>query len=407
MARSVCIVSPGNLAADPRVVKEANALHEAGYAVTAVVSDYSPGLRSFDAEISNRAPWKVVRALRSPAERYVSAAARLLARLNDSIGKASSPAVAARAYGGPVGSLQRAASSVRADLYIGHYVAGLQAAGRAAQQHEARLGFDAEDFHPGEERDDLRTEIVRVVEAAWLPRCRHFTAAAPLIGKAYAERYGLAVPTTVLNVFPLAMAPRQAAAPRHADTPLRAYWFSQTIGLDRGLQAFLQGMAKATTRVELELRGYTRDHGKALLAMARDLGVADRLRLLPMAAPEEMVRLASAYDVGLSLETEVSENRQLCLTNKIFTYLLAGVPVVMSDTPAQRRLAPDLGEAAALVPLSDPQAVAAAIDRLASGLDAAKAHATRLGRGRYNWEVEKMALVASVDAAFAEGPCRR
>jgi len=408
MARSVCIVSPGNLAANPRILKEADALHEAGYDVTAVVSDYSTGLHGFDAEIACHAPWKVVRAPRSSSERYVSAAARLAARVTNELGQESSPAVAARAYGGPIGPLQQAAASVRADLYIGHYIAGLHAAGVAARQHEARLGFDAEDFHPGEERDDLRTEIVRVVEFAWLPRCPHFTAAAPLIGKAYAERYDLAQPTTVLNVFPLSMAPAQAVAPRHADAPLRAYWFSQTIGLDRGLQPFLQGMAKAKARVELELRGDDRrGHGSALLAMAKDLGLGDRVRLLPMAAPEEMVRLAAAYDLGLSLETDVSENRQLCLTNKIFTYLLAGVPVVMSDTPAQRQLAPDLSDAAVLVPLADPQAIAAAIDRLAAKLDAAKAHAVHLGRERYNWDVEKKALLASVDRAFAEEPCRR
>jgi hypothetical protein len=399
MARSVCIVSPGNLGANLRILKEADALHEAGYTVTAVVSD---------AEIASHAPWKIVRAPQSSATRFISAAARLAAWVTEELGEQSSPAVAARAYGGPVGPLQRAACSVAADLYIGHHIAGLHAAGMAAWQHQARLGFDAEDFHPGEDRDDLRAEIVRVVEAEWPLRCRHFTAAAPLIGEAYAERYGLVVPATVLNVFPLAMAPRQAALPRHADAPLRAYWFSQTISLDHGLQPFLQGMAKAGTPTELELRGDDRwGHGQAPLAMARDLGIGDRLRLLPKVAPDEMVRLAAACDLGLALETDVGENRQLGLTNKIFTYLLADVPVVMSDTPAQRQLASDLGKAAALVSLSGPQAIAAAIDRLASGLDTAKAHAARLGRERYNWDVEKKAFLASVDAAFAEAPCRR
>jgi hypothetical protein len=61
-----------------------------------------------------------------------------------------------------------------------------------------------------------------------------------------------------------------------------------------------------------------------------------------MAPPEEMVRQAAPYDIGLSLETDISDNRSLCLTNKIFTYLLAGVPVLLSDTPAQRALAPRL-----------------------------------------------------------------
>ena len=45
--------------------------------------------------------------------------------------------------------------------------------------------------------------------------------------------------------------------------------------------------------------------------------------------------------------------------------LLAGVPVMMSDTPAQSALAPDLGDAAALVSLAAPTSMAQALDCLA------------------------------------------
>ena len=118
-----------------------------------------------------------------------------------------------------------------------------------------------------------------------------------------------------------------------------------------------------------------------------------------------MVNLAASYDLGLSLETEATESRRLCLTNKIFTYLLAGVPVMMSDTPAQSALAPELGDAAALVSLADPPAMARVLDRLAGSpdvLDQAKATAARLGRQRYNWQVEKRMLLTSVERAFAQ-----
>jgi glycosyltransferase involved in cell wall biosynthesis len=178
------------------------------------------------------------------------------------------------------------------------------------------------------------------------------------------------------------------------------------VGLDRGLQAFLKAMAVAKGRVSLDIRGGNRwGHGDTLLELARELGIAERVRLLPTAAPDEMVGLAASYDLGLSLETEATESRRLCLTNKIFTYLLAGVPVMMSDTPAQRALAPELGDAAALVSLADPTAMAQALDRLAGSpdrLDEAKAKAADLGRQRYNWQMEKRALLASVERAFAQ-----
>jgi len=252
--------------------------------------------------------------------------------------------------------------------------------------------------------------MVRFIERACLPHCAHMTAASPLIGEAYKSLYGVSS-TTVLNVFPLEMS-RASAKPgaRRADNgTLRAYWFSQTVGLDRGLQAFLEAMAVAKERVVLDIRGGNRwGHGDTLMALAREFGVAERVRLLPTAAPDEMVDLAASYDLGLSLETETTESRRLCLTNKIFTYLLAGVPVMMSDTPAQRALAPELGDAAALVSLADPPAMAQALDRLAGSPDRpdkAKAEAARLGRQRYNWRVEKRALLFSVERAFAQqGP---
>jgi glycosyltransferase involved in cell wall biosynthesis len=403
MPRRVCIVSPGNLASNPRVLKEATALHEAGYVVTTVTCDYTEALRDFDHEIGAQVPWTVVRTPRSPAERYGSAAARFLAKGIDWMGGKVPAGIAARAYGGPVGALAEATCMVAADLYIAHYVAALPAAGAAAHQHQAMLGFDAEDFHAGEVIDgpgeSLPMKMVGAVESALLPKCSYVTAASPMIGDAYAARYGLSRPVTVLNVFPLDMAERAASA--SPSKTVRAYWFSQNIGLDRGLQTFVQAMARAKTRIELDLRG--RDHlgrGETLVALARELGIADRVKLLPVGAPQDMVRIASAYDLGLSLETDVSESRRLCLTNKIFTYLLAGVPVVLSDTPAQRALAPDLGVAALLVSLAAPDAMAAALDRFAAGLGAAKDEALRLGRERYNWDVEKKVLLGAVAAAF-------
>jgi hypothetical protein len=404
MARSVCLVSSGNLASNPRLLKEAGALHDAGYRVTTVVCRLEGALAGFGDAMAAQVPWTVRSAPTSPWERYWRTASRPLARIAEGVGLDVPVTMAAAAYGGPVGTLRTAIAGVRADLYIAHYVAALPAAAAAANQHGAMLGFDAEDFHSGEgshtAKDIFRMRMVERVESQTLRRCAHLTAASPLIAEAYTVKYGIP-PVTVLNVFPLDMAP---AEPSPASTgPLRAYWFSQTIGLDRGLQAFLQAMARTRTKVELDVRGDDRwGFGDKLEAMACELGVAGRVKLLPMEPPGEMIRLAASYDLGLSLETDVTENRRMCLTNKAFTYLLAGVPVLMSDTAAQRALAPSLGNAARLVSLADPGAIAATLDELGDSqrLAEAKATAWRLGRERYNWDVEKKVLLQSVAAAF-------
>jgi len=408
MPASVCLVSTGNLASNPRLIKEADALHGAGYRVTVIACDYTASFRDYDDAIERAAPWKTVRVPRPPAERLTGIAARAIGRALDAVGLDVPVRVAAHAHGGPMTSLRTAALAEPADLYIAHYVPALPAAAAAAARHGALLGYDAEDFHSGEGQggasEEFRMEMVERIEETFLPSCRHLTAASPLIARAYAARYGVVEPVSVLNVFPLAMAP---AADTPSSTPgggLRAYWFSQTIGLDRGLQSFLQAMARAEARVSLDIRGSNRwGHGDTLLAEARALGLGDRVRLLPMERPDEMVRLAAHYDLGLSLETDATQSRRLCLTNKIFTYLLAGIPVMMSDTPAQRELGSRLAAAGSVISLADPQGMAVSLDRLARPevLGQARQEAWRLGRERYNWEYERQFLLQSVARALA------
>ena len=405
---SICIVSPGNLASNPRLIKEADALHAAGYDVTAVVCRYTEALRAFDDAIAASVPWRVVSVERSPVEGLVRRAASTAARTAGALGLPVPVRVAAAAYGGPVAPLRRAAARVPADLYIAHYVAGLAAAGPVAQSRGALLGFDGEDYHRGE-GPAFQRSMVRRVDETYLPACRHVTASAPMIGEAYGRLLGVS-PVTVLNVFPRQMGP-SAPRPAGSGDVLRAYWFSQTIGLDRGLQSFIEAMARARAPVTLDIRGSNRwGHGDHLMAQAEALGLGKRVRLLETAPPEEMVRLAAEYDVGLSLETGGSRNHRICLGNKIFTYLLAGTPVMLSDTPAQRELAPDLGVAARLVSLENTADMAEVLNRLVEepgALAAARAEAWRLGQTRYNWEFEKEALLASVERTLAQARAGR
>src|SRR5438105_12343391 len=168
MPRKVCIVSPGNLASNPRVLKEADALHEAGYGVTAVVCNYTDSLKSFDDDIAVRVPWSVVRVSRLAREPYLQRAASLIGHALTKAALGVPLSIAVCAYGGPAQALSQAARATQADLYIAHYVAALPGAAAAARHNGGMLGFDAEDFHSGEgtggPEEDFRMAMVRKVE---------------------------------------------------------------------------------------------------------------------------------------------------------------------------------------------------------------------------------------------------
>src|SRR5437762_14006915 len=60
-SKRICLVSPGHVASNPRLVKEADTLREAGFAVRVVAGDATPAVRPLDATILARASWQVAK----------------------------------------------------------------------------------------------------------------------------------------------------------------------------------------------------------------------------------------------------------------------------------------------------------------------------------------------------------
>ncbi len=400
-ARRVCIITPGAIGSNPRVVKEADALQDAGWRVMVVSTRTLAGVEPRDAALLRRVRWDSER---------VDLTSRPVWRRRRIAQLAARTAYAATGIEGLTGAAFSAFSSALypatlrspADLYIAHYPAALPVAAAAARRHGARYAYDAEDYHLGDwpETPAFETErrLVRAIEGRHLPGCAYVTAASPAIADAYAVAYAIARPHVVLNVFPLDQAPDAPTRKGSAAPGPSLYWFSQTIGPDRGLECAVRAIAASAARPHFYVRGsMARGYEEGLMGMAASLGVADLVHVLAPVAPDDMERLAAEYDLGLVAETGATAARGACLTNKLFSFLLAGVPVLMSDTPAHRAFAAEAGLDDQLYPIDDSQALAGVIDRLLEAparLAAARERAWALGRRRYNWDQERQKVIA-------------
>ncbi|MEO0840622.1 MAG: glycosyltransferase, partial [Cyanobacteria bacterium J06643_5] len=343
-SKRVCLVTPGHLSCNPRLLKEAYALHDAGFEVRVISADYSAQARLLDNSILPQVPFSWTKiSMGTKLSYFKHRFCQQLARKLASKGMIPNLSIATWMHSPMSYQLAQAAAKEPADLYIAHNLAALPAAAIASKKHNAKLGFDAEDFHVGQLCDttENKTEIAirDYIERTLLPRCQHLTAASPGIAAAYAQRYDVSM-QPILNVFPLREAPTFVDEENtHEGIPREPslYWFSQTIGAGRGLEAIIQAMGLMRTPVRLNLRGNPAVGYEAeLMQLAQKVGVGSRIHLSPLASPEKMAQLAVYHDIGLSLELSQPLNRAICLTNKIFTYLLAGIPVLMSSTPAQK-----------------------------------------------------------------------
>lgn len=407
--RRICIITPNHLSRNPRVVKEAEALAAAGHDVHVVHGRYEPTYDGFDRAMTlpfgtTVVPWGPFMAPRGTYLRQGIAhrLSKYVSKLRPLLGPL---AVHAAAPAAP--DLMKVVRDVSADLYIAHYVAALPAAAEAAARHGAIYAFDAEDFHLGDLPDAPEhrhaNAIIREIEGRYLPGAAYVTAGSPGIADAYAKAYGIETPHTILNVFPTGQAPAEWT-PRGATPHPSVYWFSQTIGADRGLEQAIEAIAIARTEPHLYLRGTPASgYLEELMAFAGTNGVADRVHVLPPDEPERMVRLATEYDVGLVAETGRTRNHRIMLSNKQFTFILAGVPLLMSDIPSHREFAAQAGHAARLFRIEDPSTLAAGMDALLQRGDAlseARQQAFRLGQTRYNWELEGAKLIDIVEEAL-------
>ena len=410
---SICLITPSPLSTNPRLVKEADALHAAGHKVTVITTTVKGWARTADREFESRAwhsrtvlqfgPGTTARLRLVQIVRQRTARLMLRASLKH-------PKIVGAAWHPVEPDLVRAASAIKADLYIAHYPAALRAAALAAAKHGGRYAVDAEDFHLGDPPpavayDNLRAST-RAIESRYLDGCAYVSAASPGIADAYVEAYGIVRPTVVLNVFPLANAPSHLTSRGVAAPGPSVYWFSQTIGADRGLECAVAAIGIARAKPHLYVRGNPSPGFIAKLqSIAATWGAENRLHILPPGAPAEMERLAAAYDLGLVAETGLTPNRRIALTNKLFSYALAGVPALISDIPAHRTYAEMAGAAVRLYAVGDSANLACTMDQLLDGdstvLAAAREHAFNLGQHSLNWDNESKKLLHQVDLALA------
>jgi hypothetical protein len=396
------------------MLKAADALHEAGYDVRVICTRHTAWAGAADDRLRGCRPWRcdvIDYDSRAAPGTYVRTGIRFrtaqaVAQL---IGRRHCPlSVAARGYSRVHTELVRAALAEPADLYYGGTTGALAATAEAGRRAQVPYALDLEDFH-GAEREEsadgqLAHGLAERIQQRVLRGATFLTAGSDAIAAAYADTYGVH-PITLHNTFPLpAITPDFSAGNGHL---LRLCWFSQTIGPRRGLDDVVHAMGLVGTAGELHLRGRAMpEYLQSLRALAGR--VAPRLAIIhhEPCDPDTLIDACRRHDVGLAVEPGFSLNNRLALSNKAFTYMLAGLAVAFTDTPGQRPLAIDMGAGALLYVPGDVAALATGLRRWADDGEAlrqAKRAAWAAAAGRWHWQhpAERGALLNAVAQVFA------
>jgi glycosyltransferase involved in cell wall biosynthesis len=412
MSKNVCVVTAGHLSTCPRMLKAADALHAAGYAVRVVSAVHTPWAFEADTRLVGTRQWKWRPV---PYGRQYAFGAWLrsgvrhrIARVIASVSPQTAPgAIVAEAFARAHREMVTAVLEERADLIYGGSTGAIAAAAEAGRRSGTPFGVDFEDFH-SEEQDP---EDGRLSNALGGPIMRlaangasFVTAGSAAIARACADEFGINA-VAINNVFPLPSTP-PANRDRQGQKELRLYWFSQTIGRRRGLEDIVRAVGLMGRPATLYLRGRAADgYLSTLEQYSRQAAPSLRIEVLPPSAPDSMIDECRPFDVGIAAEGGHVRNRHLSLSNKALTYPLAGLPVVLTDTPGQRPLADDLGEGALLFASGDAQSLAVSLGRIVDdprAMSRAREASWGAAKRRWHWEhpAERGALLATIGRAI-------
>lgn len=396
----IVITTSGQPSANPRVVKEAIALNKAGYKVTVIYAPLSPWADDFDNILfakNNGIKWVGV-GYSQRNHPFIYILLRGRRKLYEFIFKFLNGLSGAyeNAFVIYAPELRRMAIGMKAELYIAHNLGALPAAVLAAKKWNAKVGFDAEDYHRGETPPGtLLHQLTVSIEKKYIPHVDYFTAASPLIGTAYKKLFPGKNIIPVNNVFSVAFVQPLNI---HPSANLTLFWFSQIVGIDRGLENIIAALNQLKgCRISLHVMGNCEKQYKEELIQLFEN--EPTIYFIEPVAPDEIFKMAAKFDVGLATEISHNENREICLTNKLFSYLLAGNCILASDTSAQKLFMEENPGIGVVYKNDDPSDIARLIRNLYENpgmVYNCRKKSLELAQTSLNWEVESQKFLKCI-----------
>ena len=391
--KNITLITTGQPSTNPRLVKEADFLSGLGYNVKVIYCFYQPWAQQLDENIISQNPGMYICCGGDPVKSkftyYKTRLRQKLSQIFFSYFKGCG--IPENAISRTHSEALKAAKKIKTDLYIAHNLGALPAAVLAAKYMGCKVGYDAEDMHSAQFNDvSMMYLLNKYIEVKYFNRTDYFTAASPLIADNYRQTYPGLQPLVINNVFPKIKSPFNTS--RKATNIVKLFWFSQTVGADRGLENIVAAMAEAPA-TELHLLGScTTEYKAALLDIAVKSQVqANRIVFHTPIPPDELMAFAAQFDIGMASETGSTLNRDICLTNKIFTYLQSGLAIIASDTQAQSLFLSEYPAAGKLYQKNNSDNLARCLHEYLQNPEAL--HQTRLGnyqlgQTELNWETE-------------------
>ncbi len=407
----VCMVVKNQLWNDARVKKEAISLTEAGFNVT-IIARTEEGCPPEET-------WNNIRILRPPKDSIHRNALRekvigASAPYNNSLKSRIIKLLRRNRFRRFLTDLKRdipweyrlyrAALSTGADIFHANDLDTLFICAKAAGKLGAKLVYDSHELWLESSRYFIATSALnrfryRITEKKLIPKTDAVIAVTPSRGEVMKKKYQSISKLVIIenSTDPIRILPESSYLRNRLDIPtdIPVILYQGVICPERGLDKLLEAASiLRNENIAIVIIGHDAWQG-TLHRMRIEMNLKDNVFLLPAVPSETLPEITVSADAGLILFENTCLNHYYSLPNKLYEYMMAGLPVIASDFPEMARII-NKHNCGILVDSSNAEAIADGIRILTRSPDEMRQMGIR-GRkaslDKYNWPVEEKKLI--------------
>lgn len=234
------------------------------------------------------------------------------------------------------------------------------------------------------------------LEASIFPRLKNVITVNEKLAEIYSAKYKVPV-EAIRNVPELiqedALDKNQIMVGKPVDVSKEILIYQGALNLGRGIELMIDCM-EFLPGVELLIVG-TGDISSELKMQVKNRNLGNRVHFQGRLIPEKLRKLTPIASLGMSLEEDLGLNYRYALPNKIFDYIHAGIPVIVSDLPVMSHLVSDNGVGEVLKDRT-PRTLAELIRKVLSNKASYDTNLSNAAK-KFNWNREKKLFQKFID----------
>jgi glycosyltransferase involved in cell wall biosynthesis len=286
---------------------------------------------------------------------------------------------------------------INADIYHAVDLDVLSGAYWAVKKTGGRLIYEARELYtelePLRGRESVKA-IWRGLEKRLIGRADKVITINESLARELCERYGIEKPAIIRNVAKTVRNLRPVNLYKEFSIPenFKIILYQGVLREGQGLFYQLEIMRYLNDCVMLFLGSGPIE--KKIKERSVEYGIENRIILAGRVSPDELMNYTASADAGLLLMEDVALNNRLALPQKLFQYLVAGIPQIVSPMPEISGFVKE-ENTGIVVPFGQPKVAAAEISRFFNdrNLYTEAKNSCKISAEKNNWEIESEKLI--------------